>query len=65
MEVLDIYREDDVIIMKIAPDFNKSAVHTIYLDNHIDNRNLLNKFRQIKYNDLKAKHSVLNSMKHD
>ena len=57
MEILAIYKEDDVIIMKIAPKFNKSAVHTIYLDNHVDNRMLLNRFRQMQHSDLKAKHS--------
>jgi hypothetical protein len=57
MEILDIYKEDDVIIMKIAPKHNKSAVHTIILSNHVDNRQLMRQFKHIEYMDLKAKHS--------
>ena len=58
MEILDIYfnKEGDVIIMKIAPKWNKSNVHTILLDNHVDNRELMRQFKHIEYMDLKAKH---------
>ena len=56
MEIIDIYKEGNVIIMKIAPEFNKSDVHTIILDNHVDNRLLLHRFRALQHDDLKAKH---------
>jgi len=57
MEIIDIYKDGNVIIMKIAPEFNKSDVHTIILDNHVDNRLLLHRFRALQHSDLKAKHS--------
>ena len=56
MEILDIYKGDDVIIMKIAPEYDRNDVHTIILENHATNRRLLNKFRKIQLDDLRAKH---------
>ena len=43
MKILDIYLEDDVICMK-----KEGCSTIIYLDNHIDNRNLLRQFNSLK-----------------
>ena len=43
MKILDIYLEDDVICMKI-----EGCSTIIYLDNHVDNRNLLRQFNSLK-----------------
>ena len=43
MKILEIYLEDDVICMKI-----EGCSTIIYLDNHIDNRNLLRQFNSLK-----------------
>ena len=53
MEIIDIYKEIDnnLITIKISPKYDSETVHTILLEDNLDNRNLMQQFKEIKNGD--------------
>ena len=53
MEIINIYKQIDtnLITIKISPKYDSETVHTILLEDNLNNRNLMKQFKEIKNGD--------------